>query len=236
MQRLYHINKALDVQKEPKSEIERQSESKTAVFKQGKSSTELEMRWSWKLQYSSHKHQHKATEARSAATPHQPHKCLTFPGGRSAEPMTCNLSKISRFLQQRSHIALNSTTNWLPRERRATEAARDGGQRCSAISTLLLSLFTLSRPLSPSPLSLVSESLRLGAGMRVLLIRLCASCLILRKASHLHKRSNPPLTNTGSAHLSHLCQRAPPLRATSPTYSCRAKSRTCSWQTKLTER
>lgn len=159
------------------------------------------------------------TNPKTAATPRQPHKRLTFPGGRSCDPMTHVLSKIACFLQRRPNSVSNSTTYWLPREWTGTETAWDGGL-CPFNDPPLFS-HQSSPPLShtlftsfPFPLSFcLGITVRLGAGMCVvllLLVCLNGSGMTLRRASNLHKNSNPPLTNTDPAHFSHLNRRAPP--------------------------
>lgn len=85
-------------------------------------STDIETLWSYETALKSIN-----TNPKTAATPRQPHKRLTFPGGRSCDPMTHVLSKIACFLQRRPHSVSNSTTYWLPREWTGTETARDGG-------------------------------------------------------------------------------------------------------------
>jgi len=158
------------------------------------------------------------------ATPRQALQRLTFPGGRSCDPMTHVLSKISCFLQRRPHSVSNSTTYRLPREWTGTETACDGGL-CpfNDPPTPLLSPILSHTPFNSFPFPLpvcLGIAVRLGARMRVvllLLVCLNGSGMTLRRASNLHKNSNPPLTKTDPAHFSHLYSRAPPTSHTFPT-------------------
>lgn len=149
---------------------------------------------------STEKHQHKLKACRHTSTTAQ---TSYLPRGRSCDPMTRVLSKISCFLQCRPHSVSNSTTYWVPREWTGTETAWDGGCVRSAISPLfssplLLPSPTLFLPPSPSPFPSVSEWLRLGAGMCVILLLLvCLNGLVWPCGEHqIYTRIQTRLSQT----------------------------------------
>jgi len=80
---------------------------------------------------------------------------------------------------------------------------------------------TLPLTPSPSPFPSVSGSLwdweQECRVVLLLLVCLNGSGMTLRRASNLHKNSNPPLTKTDPAYFSHLYSRAPPTSHTFPT-------------------
>lgn len=162
---VYHVNKLLWMFRQSKSKRDRQSQT----YRQRSSDVgnpfyllslpldrypESLKPWNCSVS-STEKHQHKLKACRHTSTTAQK---SYLPMGRSCDPMTRVLSKISCFLQRRPHSVSNSTTYWVPREWTGTETAWDGGCVRSAISPLFSSPLPHSFYLLPLPPFLLSRN------------------------------------------------------------------------------
>lgn len=172
-------------------------------------STDIETLWSCETALKSIN-----TNPKTAATPRQPHRRLTFPGG---DPVTQWHTSFLKSHVSCSGVHIPSQTPQHTDSHVSGRELKQLGMGGCVRSTIPPSSPPLSHTLFtsfPFPLSFcLGITVRLGAGMCVvllLLVCLNGSGMTLRRASNLHKNSNPPLTNTDPTHFSHLYRRAPP--------------------------
>ncbi len=153
------------------------------------------------------------TNSKPAATPQQPHKRLTFPWG---DPVTQWHASFLKSHVSCSAVHIPSPTPQHTESHVSGRELKQLGMGAVSVQRSPPSSPPLSHTLFtsfPFPLSFclgmteigsrnVCDSTPFGLSER--------SGMTLRRAPNLHKNSNPPLTNTDSAHLSHLSHRAPP--------------------------
>lgn len=147
------------------------------------------------------------TNPKPAATPQQPHKRLTFPGG---DPVTQWHASFLKSHVSCSAVHIPSPT---PQHTDAHVSGRELKQLgMGAVSVQRSPPLLLPSPFShtlftsfPFPLSFCLGMTEIGSR------NACGSAPFgLSEQSGMTLRRNPPLTNTDSAHFSHLSHRAPP--------------------------